>query len=299
MPSRKQIRSVLIFGGGGLVGYQVARQVAKEIVPEQIVVTSLYRNEAQESVKKLEKEFSNIQFASEFGNMFVREEYSKFSGSELSESPERLSQLYKDVYETLEMEDKDQSNIGNQNVIVKTIRKYKPDVVVDCVNTATGISYQDVKSSAIVVKRFRDKLEDLLKIEYADDFFKKASEGDKESVQQLISLVKNIRELAKSPISGHPNVNNLKMIDILLISLAVPQLVRHILLLHKVLVEVDTQVYIKVGTTGTGGMGINIPYTHGEDKPSFTLMAKSSVGFAHTGLLFLLARSPGPIIKKR
>jgi hypothetical protein len=58
-------------------------------------------------------------------------------------------------------------------------------------------------------------------------------------------------------------------------------------------------MYIKVGTTGTGGMGMNIPYTHSEDKPSFDLLSKTSVAFAHTGLLFLLARTPGlPIIKE-
>ena len=26
--------------------------------------------------------------------------------------------------------------------------------------------------------------------------------------------------------------------------------------------------HISIGTTGTGGMGMNIPYTHSEDKPS-------------------------------
>ncbi len=40
-------------------------------------------------------------------------------------------------------------------------------------------------------------------------------------------------------------------------------------------------------------MGLNIPYTHSEDKPSLTLLAKSAIGFAHTGLLFLMARTPG------
>src|SRR5690242_4912020 len=46
-------------------------------------------------------------------------------------------------------------------------------------------------------------------------------------------------------------------------------------------------------------MGINIPYTHSEDKPSPQLVAKSAIGFAHTGLLFLLARAPsGSIVKE-
>jgi hypothetical protein len=46
-------------------------------------------------------------------------------------------------------------------------------------------------------------------------------------------------------------------------------------------------------------MGLNIPYTHGEDKPSAKLMSKTAVAFAHTGLMFLMARTPGgPIVKE-
>jgi hypothetical protein len=65
-----------------------------------------------------------------------------------------------------------------------------------------------------------------------------------------------------------------------------------------VLREVGADVYLKVGTTGTGGMGLNIPYTHGEDKPSPTLMAKTAVAFAHTGLLSLAARTEGGAVFK-
>jgi hypothetical protein len=46
-------------------------------------------------------------------------------------------------------------------------------------------------------------------------------------------------------------------------------------------------------------MGLNIPYTHSEDKPSKVLLAKNQAAFGHTGLLFLLARTPGaPIVKE-
>src|SRR5436305_4076087 len=79
----------------------------------------------------------------------------------------------------------------------------------------------------------------------------------------------------------------------LLVVQGVPQITRHILFLHRALEHTAVRVYVKVGTTGTGGMGINIPYTHSEDKPSTKLLSKSAVGFAHTGLLFLLARTPG------
>ena len=53
------------------------------------------------------------------------------------------------------------------------------------------------------------------------------------------------------------------------------------------------------GTTGTGGMGLNVPYTHSEESPSKILMEKTAVAFAHTGLLYLMARTlGGPAVKE-
>ena len=54
-----------------------------------------------------------------------------------------------------------------------------------------------------------------------------------------------------------------------------------------------TQAYVKVGTSGAVGMGFNIPYTHGEEKPSRVLLSKSAMAGAHSLLLFLMARTPG------
>jgi hypothetical protein len=60
-----------------------------------------------------------------------------------------------------------------------------------------------------------------------------------------------------------------------------------------------TLAYLKVGTTGTGGMGFNIPFTHGEESPSRLLLAKSALSGAQTMLLFTLSRTPGwPVIKE-
>src|SRR5438034_1121196 len=55
----------------------------------------------------------------------------------------------------------------------------------------------------------------------------------------------------------------------------------------------ETKAYVKVRTSGTGGMGFNIPYTHSEERPSRTLLAKSAVAGAQSLLLFLLGRTPG------
>ena len=46
-------------------------------------------------------------------------------------------------------------------------------------------------------------------------------------------------------------------------------------------------------------MGMNIPYTHSEDKPSKVLLAGAEAAFGHTGLMFLLARTPdAPVVKE-
>jgi hypothetical protein len=63
--------------------------------------------------------------------------------------------------------------------------------------------------------------------------------------------------------------------------------------------EAGTGIYVKIGTSGTGGMGLNIPYTHSEERPSRVLLSKSAIAGAHTLLLFLMGRTPdAPITKE-
>ena len=93
--------------------------------------------------------------------------------------------------------------------------------------------------------------------------------------------------------------DGVKDLETFLLSQSVPQLIRHVRFVHRATSEYGTKVYLKVGTTGTGGMGLNIPYTHSEDRPSKKLLAKNEAAFGHTGLLFLLARTPdSPIVKE-
>jgi hypothetical protein len=78
-----------------------------------------------------------------------------------------------------------------------------------------------------------------------------------------------------------------------ILSIPLPQLIRHVQIMLECLRRGETEAYAKIGTSGTGGMGLNIPYTHSEERPSRTLLAKSAVAGAHTLLLFLVARTPG------
>ena len=77
-----------------------------------------------------------------------------------------------------------------------------------------------------------------------------------------------------------------------LLRLPMPQLIRHAQIITEALRRAGTQAYVKIGTSGTGGMGFNIPYTHSEERPSATLLTKSAIAGAHTMLLFLLGRTP-------
>lgn len=84
-----------------------------------------------------------------------------------------------------------------------------------------------------------------------------------------------------------------------LATLYLPQLIRHVQIALEAMRRANTGMYVKVGTAGTGGMGLNIPFTHSEERPSRMLLAKSSVAGAHTLLLYLMARTPGaPAIKE-
>src|SRR5690606_21800687 len=142
------------------------------------------------------------------------------------------------------------------SALYKMFEEHKPDVVIDCINTATGIAYQNIYKS----------YHEILGILRKDN-------GDyaelKDSVEKLIGIS------------------------------YIPQLIRHIQVLYNSMKEFNTTFYLKIGTSGTGGMGLNIPFTHSEEKPSRVLLSKASVAGAHTLLLFLMARTPGgPIIKE-
>jgi NAD(P)-dependent dehydrogenase (short-subunit alcohol dehydrogenase family) len=84
-----------------------------------------------------------------------------------------------------------------------------------------------------------------------------------------------------------------------LATMYLPQLIRHVQLALAGMKRVGTRIYVKIGTAGTGGMGLNIPFTHSEERPSRVLLAKSGLAGAHTLLLYLMARTPGaPAVKE-
>ncbi len=256
-----QDRCVLVMGGAGLVGAQIVRTIARQIGPQRIVVASLFRGEVREFLHDARKEFPHIEFIGAWGDVFVRSDFMEERRLRLMQGRARRDDLYQDLFGPLE-------EAYQRSALVQLIQQYRPDVIVDSINTATAISYQDVESLS---KKTYDILQQLRQI------------VDHQDIEALDELGRAIEQ----------------NISMLLISQSLPQLIRHVQMIHKAMCEVGTRLYLKIGTTGTGGMGLNIPYTHSEDRPSAKLMSKTAVAFAHTGLLFLMARTPGgPLVKE-
>ncbi len=246
-----QNKKVLILGGWGLVGSATARKIF-EGKPKKVILTSLLKHEAEDICKILNKETGKKNlFVPYWGNIFVRHEFKDMNRSELLEDPIRRRRMISDTVNELD------EKMLRESCIYQMLNKFRPDIIIDCINTATGIAYQNIYGS----------YQDVLKI--TDNKKNKDYEALLNCVEKLICTS------------------------------YVPQLIRHVQILYNSMLKFNTKYYFKVGTSGTGGMGLNIPFTHSEEKPSRVLLSKSSVAGAHTLLLFLMARTPnGPRIKE-
>ena len=99
-----------------------------------------------------------------------------------------------------------------------------------------------------------------------------------------------VHDAVRQALAGQGSVNSIAL------SSPVPQIVRFVQVLKEAMSEFKVDQYIKVSTTGLGGMGFNIMYTHGdlgEPGLSTKLLGKvSAAGILHQ-LLWTLSHTPG------
>ena len=252
-------KNVLVLGAYGQVGEAVCKLLLNES-PARLVVASLRENEAQEIQSVLEdlRPDKSIEIVPVWGNLFVRSALKDIHPRELYSDPAMRRQLMADIYDNLDEETLKSAFL--YELITGTadgLNGHTADIVIDSVNTATGLAYQNIFA----------KSHDVWNITRSDE------------LPERDELNRRLEEL--------------------MIAQYTPQLVRHVQILYQGFREARTQVFIKVGTSGTGGMGLNIPFTHGEEKPSRVLLSKAAMAGAHSLLIFLLARTPdGPTVVK-
>lgn len=246
-------KRVLVLGGAGLVGMAICRRMFSE-KPDELIVASLSEAEAQEACRSLAREAGGDTLITPAGgDIFLRDSLQNYSREQLMEDPDARQMMIDDVLGEFNEE------LLNRSFLFQLIKRFRPHIIIDCINSATAVAYQDIFTSYFRLSGYLQKARTKQKI-------------DGEFVGEV---------------------------ERLLCTLYIPQLIRHVQILYEAMRQARTEYYFKIGTSGTGGMGLNIPYTHSEEKPSRVLLSKSSVAGAHTMLLFLMARTPdAPITKE-
>jgi len=232
-------RTVMILGGSGLVGHAVARRLLGA-APRRVVLVALFEDEVRATARALEPYRGRTTIEVEWGNVFLPASLAQLERGSVMANPEHRRLMLQDLLSELT------DDVFHRSFLSRLLLKYKPDAVVDSINTATAFAYQDGLRSA----------------------------------QDLLALARR-GEVDEAAVERH----------VLLLTL--PQLIRHVQILVESLKRAETKAYVKIGTSGTGGMGFNIPYTHSEERPSRPLITKSAVAGAQSLLLFLLGRTPG------
>lgn len=242
-------RTVLMLGGSGLVGLAIGRKLLP-LRPKRLVIAALRRGEAEEGVETLaaEEGAAGVELVPEWGDVLLRASRRDESRKDLLASEEGRAEILDDLFG---------QQLGetdfHRSLLYDLLARHEPEIVIDCINTATAIAYQDLFRSA---SRLRERTREAAAPEVAE-------------------------------VEAH------------LTTLYLPQLIRHVQALLHGMRRARTEVYLKVGTSGTGGMGLNIPFTHSEERPSAMLLSKSSVAGAHSALLFLMGRTPdAPVVKE-
>jgi len=232
-------RTAMILGGSGLVGHAVARRLLAA-APRRLVLVALFEEEVRATARALEPYRGSALIEVEWGNVFLPASLAQLERGAVVENPDQRRLVLQDLLSELT------DDVLQRSFLYQLLLKYKPDAVVDSINTATAFAYQDPVESA----------------------------------QQLLALAAE-GTVDRAAVERH----------VLLLTL--PQLIRHMQILVEALRRAETRAYVKIGTSGTGGMGFNIPYTHSEERPSRPLLLKSAVAGAQSLLLFLLGRTPG------
>ena len=224
----------ILFIGTGQIGRAILNKIVQS-GPKKIVVHNLTENESALLCKKYSSIYPKIKFISSYGNIFMPYDLKDLNNKNLyDESKNIINYFYSEINQS----------ILERSTIATLIKKYKPSLIVDAINTATvlGNAYNPENS----LKCYKENPLDCAEKIMVDDYTTK-----------LINFIYSLKYGIET---------------------------------------YGVKKYIKVSTTGLGGMGINMPYTHGDNPKmnlSSALMGKISASGVLHQLLWNLAHTMG------
>lgn len=218
----------LVLGAGGLIGSAVLRQLHQRGYTSLFGV-SLKDDHSVARIDELMKE--KIKPVMFWKNVLVSKELEKYSNTEIFLDDDNLLTLLK----FLKLPP---AELITQSSLFALIREIQPVNIINCINTATILSYNFNRHAEDKYTYFKNKEFDFLIKHY-----------------QILANV-----LSKK--FWWDNGESMEIAN-----------------------------YVKVGTTGVGGMGLDIPFTHGEESPSLSLLKKISMAGAETMLLLALSNT--------
>src|SRR4051794_7586167 len=114
-------KTLLILGGAGMVGMQVAREAARELKPSRIVIASLRQNEVDEVVAALRDEIGGVEFAGAAGDISLPQSLQGIDRREIIANPATYDQLFNEIFSR----DADYT----KSALFQLIDRYRPDVI--------------------------------------------------------------------------------------------------------------------------------------------------------------------------
>ncbi|MGZ8831355.1 MAG: hypothetical protein ACXW2Q_13380, partial [Thermoanaerobaculia bacterium] len=97
-PASLAEETVLILGGGGMVGLQVAREAARELNPARIIISALTQQEVDDAIAILAPEMKGIELAGVAGDIFIPESLQGKNRAELIANREYFDELFGEIF---------------------------------------------------------------------------------------------------------------------------------------------------------------------------------------------------------
>lgn len=244
-------KTILILGAGQ-IGEACAIRIIKEH-PKKIILHTLTKQEAKKAVKNVRNSATHIrsELIPSWGNALVPKELIYTPKENLMRNSLNADLLLDFYFSYLS------DKLLENSSLYQIIKKWKPNIIIDAINTATVVGYQDDPYSL------------------------------PRQIIRRVDYKGNNADWKNSCIN-------------LLTSSIIPCIIRFTQALQKGMVDFGIENYTKISTTGLGGMGVNIFYTHGDlNEPGMSsgILGKvAAAGIIHQ-LFWSLSHTPGINIK--